>query len=370
MSDPENSSSLMPYQEEIIARHQRIDLTARSCDLPFVSGWETSHGIEYEHLKPLYSGQSVDTLDYTFMADDEQLVEKIRGFHKNIDEHFPDGSGIFVGAGSSPLLSSTMILLSQLGEKEICYVPPIYHAYYQLAKILRIAMTPIGEGLTAEGEERTSALLPGRRTVLLITDPSWISGRGYSTGFLEEIRAWQERTGSMVIVDGTFQYTKWDAMAPESSSLLIPHQTFRLVCPTKSLCVHGVRCAYLILPEALQEDLGWYYCKIVAATSQYDVRAASMLLDQLRSPSNNRALVSLVRKRYMKFREAGLIRDVVTEPACTYYSYGRLTIDLDRVIAMNGLYYELPYPDDIIRINLLSGPLADMMQTNAAADSQ
>ncbi|GAB1694970.1 aminotransferase class I/II-fold pyridoxal phosphate-dependent enzyme [Krasilnikovia sp. M28-CT-15] len=364
-------STLTPRQEQTLAAHQRIDLTARTSDLPFVSGWETSHGITYEHLKPLYADQLIDgghALDYTFMADDELLVEKIRGFHRTVDGHFPDASEIFLGAGSSPLLSSVMILLSQMGETEICYVPPIYHAYYQLAKIGRMRMTPIGEGLTLEGEQRTIPQLPDRRTVLLLTDPSWISGRAYSAAFHAEIRAWQERTGSTVIVDGTFQYTKWAAMAAEQSATLVPEQTIRLICPTKSLCVHGVRCAYLILPKTLQEDLGWYYCKLVAATSQYDVRAAHLLFDQLLSPNSNRALTALVSERYAGLTAAGIITDLVTEPQCTYYAWGRLGIGLDRVLFMNGSYFELPYPDDYLRINLLSAPLARLLDARSSLE--
>lgn len=357
-------STLTPHQEQILAAHHHIDVTARTGDLPFVSGWETTHSIVYEYLKPLYTEQpaAADPLDYSFMADDEPLVEKVRTFHQRVDGHFPEGSEIFVGAGSSSLLSSTMVLLSQQGETEVCYVPPIYHAYYQLAKILRMTMSPLGDGLTADGEERTISLLPNRRTILLLTDPSWISGRAYSARFHAEVRAWQERTGSLVIVDGTFQYTKWDAMGTELSSTLLPEQTIRLICPTKSLCVHGVRCAYLVLPRALQEDLGWYYCKLVAATSQYDIRAAHLLFDQLSSPDNNRALTDLVRQRYLDLTGAGLITDLITEPSCTYYGYGRLSVGFDRVLYMNGSHYELPYPDDLIRINLLSAPLARMLR--------
>jgi aspartate/methionine/tyrosine aminotransferase len=359
---------LSESQKVALKSHREIDVLARTSALPFISGWETTHNVTYEHLAPLQtSAPSMPRpFEYRFMADDELLTEKVREFHRRVDGDFPEAADIFIGAGSSPLLTSTMIFVSQAGEKDILYVPPTYHAYYQMAEILGMTMTPVGEGLTADGEAQIHEQLPDRTTTLLITDPSWISGRPFSAEFYRQLAQWQARTGSRVVVDGTFQYTRWAAMSAEHSSLLIPTQTFRLICPTKSLCVHGVRCAYLILPRADGEELGWLYCKVVAATSIFDIYAAHLMLDQLSSPRNNRDLVAAVQAQYAGLVNAGLVRERVAEPSCTYYVFGRPGFDASTVLSMNGSHFELPALSAYLRMNLLSPHLPELL---AAAGS-
>ncbi|RJO70838.1 hypothetical protein D5S18_26995 [Nocardia panacis] len=102
-------STLTADQESALAAHRRIDFDARTSDRPFVSGWETSHGVSYEHLAPLRAPltSGAQHLDYSFLADDEQLRDKVRDFRRKVDGHFPVDSEIFVGAGSSPPISST-----------------------------------------------------------------------------------------------------------------------------------------------------------------------------------------------------------------------------------------------------------------------
>jgi aspartate/methionine/tyrosine aminotransferase len=355
---------LTERQELLLKSHREIDLLARTSPRPFISGWETTHTIRYEHLAPLQDNSlAADRpFDYSFMADDESLDEKVREFHRHVDGGFPGEAAVFVGAGSSPLLTSLQMFLADSGEKELLYVPPVYHAYYQMAKILGLRMTPLGDGLTRDGEARVLEQLPGRRATLLITDPSWISGRSASAEFHRGLAGWQRATGSRVFVDGTFQYTKWAGMAAERSAALVPSQTFRLVCPTKSLCVHGVRCAYLILPAADVEDIGWLYCKLVAATSVFDIMAAHLMLDQLLSPANNRDLVAAVRRNYAELSERKLVLAPVAEPDCTYYVFGKPGFDDTAILSMNGNHFELPHLGDRIRINLLSPHLPALLE--------
>lgn len=71
-----------------------------------MSGWETSHDLEYSHVAD-GSRPAAPSSEYTFMADDEALHAKIRAFHLAVDGTFPPGSGVFAGAGSSPLLIGT-----------------------------------------------------------------------------------------------------------------------------------------------------------------------------------------------------------------------------------------------------------------------
>lgn len=59
-----------------------------------------------------------------------------------------------------------------------------------------------------------------------------------------------------MFVDGTFQYLGWAGQQPELTSMLAAEATMRLVCPTKTLAMHGCRFAYLIAPEQLAGEVG------------------------------------------------------------------------------------------------------------------
>ena len=175
--------------------------------------------------------------------------------------------------------------------------------------------------------------------------------------------------GSMVMGEGTFSYTGRVGMSGELASGPVPAQTIRFVCPTKSLCIHGVRFAYLIMPEELLEDLGWFYCKVVAATSRHDVQAAHLLIDQLSSQQNNRPLTDLAQARYRLLADSGLLGDVIADPTCTYYAFGRLRVDERDIVGMTPDYFELEYPGDMIRVNLLSSALDALVPALGAVRS-
>jgi aspartate/methionine/tyrosine aminotransferase len=350
---------LTDVQNRLLTDHRQIDTLARSSALPFLSGWTTAHPVEYEHIRPArLSGLAAGSLTtYDFMADDAALKEKIRQFHMTVDGGLPQESDIFLGAGSSPFISSMMILWSLLGSRNVFYVRPIYHAYYFMAQSLGMRMTGIGGNSLSADRESVFDDLPDEQIQLIVTDPSWISGRHLPEAFWERLGGWQARTGSLVLVDGTFQYTRWSEMTRELSSRLDPRRTFRLVCPTKSLCLHGIRFAYLILPHEYADDLAYVYCKLVASTSAFDVRAAHLLMDQLNSRTNNRDLVAYIRERYAALRER-LVIETVLEPDCSYYIFAKSSLSLPDIVSMNGRYFELSYPDDHIRLNILSPDLS------------
>jgi aspartate/methionine/tyrosine aminotransferase len=351
---------LTASQEDVVRAHKEIDFRARDGSVPFVSGWSTSHPVQYEHIaRPKRTPElSEYMLAYSFISDDDLLKQKICRFHEIVDGVPISPNHVFLGAGSSPLVSSTMVTLAGMKRKEIHYIKPVYHAYYYLAGVLGVRMTGIGDTLHENYEQDLLDRLPEGNSVLLITDPSWISGRALSDAFWDALAAWQRVTESLVVVDGTFQYTKWNGMTAEAASRLDLERTIRLVCPTKSLCVHGLRFSYLILPQELREDLGWAYCKLVAATSTADISTAHLLMDQLASAQNNRALTAYICAQYRKLVTAGVVRDVMMPPDCTYYVFGRPAFDTRDMIVMRGWHFEIPGADEWIRINLLSAHLS------------
>lgn len=362
---------LSDSQERLLLAHREIDVKSRKrSTTAFISGWETEHDIGYESLAAILAedGAVDDALAYTVVGEDDALRGKIRQFHGQVDGSFPRESGLTIGAGSSPLVCALMTMLSAMGETEVFYLKPVYHTYYYMAKVLGIRMTAIGQ-VMCERHESAALDLPKHKCVLLVTDPAWIAGYSLSQDFWSTVRDWQQKWDSLVVVDGTFQYTKWQSMAPELSTLLDPENTLRLVCPTKSLCAHGLRFAYVLSPSRLEEELGWVHTKFTGSSTKYDLVGAHLLMDQLMSAANNRDLVARVRSRYLALRDGGYIRSSVAEPDCTYYAFGAVSFDLVDALIMNRVHFELDYPDEYIRINLLSPFLADLPPGRRADDS-
>jgi aspartate/methionine/tyrosine aminotransferase len=331
-----------------------LDATCRQSKKPFVSGWYTNHPyygdlLALDDVEPLKEGFR----DYKFLSDDLELIAKIRTFHQTNDSHDYADDSIFVGAGSSPLMFSALVALKSLGFREILYAPPIYYTLYYFSDLLGIKLVSIGESPTGNSGQ-FSCQLPNNRSALIITDPSWISGKKITQASLESLADWQNRTKSFVFVDGTFQYLSWDRMRGEKSSELVENQTIRLVCPTKSLCVHGARFSYLLIPRKLREEIRYPYSNTSGAASVSDRIMAHRLMDQLLSSDNNRALANYVAKRYGAYLSKGILKSPVDSPDATYYVFGETSYDLDRVISMNSDFFEVPYPSNYIRLNLLA----------------
>jgi len=281
-------------QKNLLSLHRALDATCRESNKPFVSGWYTSHPyygdlLALDDVQPLKEGFR----DYKFLSDDSELIAKIKSFHLKNDTHAYSNDSIFVGAGSSPLMFSVLVALKNLGFRKILYAPPIYYTLYYFSSLLGVELVSIGNSPTGN-DGQFSCQMPNERSALIITDPSWISGKKITQETLASLAEWQEKTGSFVFVDGTFQYLSWDKMRGERSSELIEDQTIRLVCPTKSLCVHGARFSYLLIPEKLREEIRYPYSNTSGAASVSDRIMAHRLMDQLLSSDNNRALASYV----------------------------------------------------------------------------
>jgi hypothetical protein len=93
---------------------------------------------------------------------------------------------------------------------------------------------------------------------------------------------------------------------------------------------------------------------MVAASSIYDMTTAHFMMEQLCSRENNRELAAYIENTYHAIVEHELVKEPVVEPNSTYYCFGKTNFDLSKVIYMNGSYFELNYPDDFIRVNILS----------------
>jgi len=349
-----------PDQKKLLHLHRVLDDTCRKSNKPFVSGWYTKHPF-YEHLlldddlTPLLKGSR----DYKFLSDDSELNSKIRYFHEIHDAHIYTDESVFVGAGSSPLMLAALIALKTLEFKEVIYSPPIYYTLYYFCNLLGLGLTNIGESPIGKNGECECLSLSNEKSALIITDPSWISGKRLSENTIEKIANWQRDTSSFVFVDGTFQYLSWKRMECERTSRLIDEQCIRLVCPTKSLCVHGARFSYLLVPKNIREVIRYPYSNTTGAASVSDRVMAHRLMDQLLSDENNRRLAEYIEARYRALKAEGIIKSTVDTPDSTYYVFGETSYNLDEITTMNGDFFEIKYPENHIRVNLLC-PVIDI----------
>ena len=103
-------------------------------------------------------------------------------------------------------------------------------------------------------EENFRVNLPDKKTVLVFVDPLWFSGRRVPVAVVSDIASWQERTGSIIFVDGSFQYMPWDGNRSEATSKLDITKTIRMICPTKILAIHGYRMSYALMPNIGKKD--------------------------------------------------------------------------------------------------------------------
>lgn len=60
------------------------------------------------------------------------------------------------------------------------------------------------------------------RRAVWVTDPVWFAGRMVRRATVDAIARWHRATGSLVFVDGTFQYLQWGPGAPNGSRLSTP----------------------------------------------------------------------------------------------------------------------------------------------------
>ena len=161
----------------------------------------------------------------------------------------------------------------------------------------------------------TSALLPGvsaLRSVLLLSDPIWFAGRRLTESQIVAIAKWQKKTGSLVFVDGSFQYTQWDGTRREHTAMLDANLTFRLISPTKSLAIPAFRFAYLILPSQFHKQLLFLYESMMGGANFSDVAFARQALNVLADSPGNRPLTDFFNETYTQLIKNGFIQSGIT----------------------------------------------------------
>ncbi|MDT0442060.1 pyridoxal phosphate-dependent aminotransferase [Streptomyces johnsoniae] len=341
---------------EILRLHRWLDGTSRTGAADrFLSGWQTTHPYVGRYLgadrEVPRSPRALES--YSFLSDSGALTDAITRFHAKADGVVYEPNGVYVSCGSSPLLLGFFLALRELEVEEICYAPPVYYSCYYFARSLGIPMHRAGTDLLHD--ETAELHLPEAKSALILCDPIWVFGTTVHERQLERIARWQRRTGSFVLVDGTFQYARWDRSSREEpTSRLEQDLTFRIVCPTKSLAVHGTRFAYLLLPPAFREPVRYACANITGATGTANEHFALRIMDVLDSDESNDLLVRHIRTQRTELISRGIIRSEAAPPEAGYYTFARLDeASMRDAIVMDQRFFGLQGFQDHVRVNLL-----------------
>lgn len=338
----------------LLQKHRDLDYTCRHPgDRVFVSDWYCEHPFIERYLAPAMRTRLTrrQMVDYYFQNDTADLHRPISAFHERHDDVAYSPDEIFVGAGTSALLTAQMLMLWRAGIRKLFYVRPLYYTFYYIAELLGLELHPVNQAPLHEPGEVLA--LPKTDGWLIVCDPIWFMGKPIHPKHIETIRRWQGATGGCVLVDGAFQYMNWrEGRHAESTAHLLQDQTLRTVCPTKSVTAHGVRFSYVLAPSVMQEDLRYAYANSAGAGCVFDHEAGRQIMTVLNSRASNGALLRHIQAQYARCLEADVFRDPLGAEA-TYFAFVQPTGDLGKMIVMDQDFFDTTGFDGFVRFNLL-----------------
>jgi histidinol-phosphate/aromatic aminotransferase/cobyric acid decarboxylase-like protein len=323
----------------------------------FLSGWQCENPFVADFLTAVrLRAETIDHRKYVYFDDDEALVDRLRALHAARDGRDPQA--VLCGSGTTALLFALVTYLHARGIRTVHFIPPLYFTLHRAFGWYGIDARPVTDHHAFEpGFE---LMLPHEGThVLFLTDPVWYAGKAIAREVMQAIAAWQARTGSLVVIDGSLQYLHWE-IAPDTAALFDPTLTFRLVCPSKQLCVHGYRFSYLLLPRAVERDVAWTYSNIAGPTGADSLAFAREAVAALEAGDIPRKLVNMVTSRHRTLRAAKVLESVVS-PDAGYFVFERITVALPSGYKLvDGRYFQQHRFPGYAKINLLS-PALDLL---------
>jgi hypothetical protein len=165
---------------------------------------------------------------------------------------------------------------------------------------------------------------------------------------------WQQQTGSLVFVDGSFQYSGWQGQQVELSAQLDPQHTVLLVCPTKALASHGYRFSYATIPTSMRSVCTNIYSSIYGSSSVENVAFARIAPSLMEDGTITNGLMLLASDRHRSLRERKII-SAAWQPSCGYFIFEKISTELPaNMPLMDGSYFEQRRYPDHRRLNLLS----------------
>lgn len=338
---------IMPHHEKLEA--ERKNLQGRL----FLSDYHGGHPFLKKYLGELATSSPLQLADisrYAGLDEDMALRTKIAELHCSYDGVRYTPAEVVPSGGSSSLLCTFCIWLMLSGYTRLHYLPPVYYKFAYLFRQFHIEPVPVANRHAFQ--EGFDLHLPDERTVLILTDPIWYAGRPVPKQVLTTIREWQETTGSLVFVDGTFQYMHWDGTGAEASARLLAEQTLRLVSPTKYLGLHGYRCAYLLAPARYRNELAEMHLNLHGEVTVSD-RLFAHRVCEVMANSGNQALLGHIKRNYRRLLERRVVETHL--PVDTgFFLFAKVDAPPERFLALDQKFFELEGYPGYVRINLLN----------------
>lgn len=318
----------------------------------FLSGWQCDNLYASDFLSAVKErSKHIDYRKYQYFDEDVELSEKICSVHTSFDDVHPQA--VLCANGSTSLLYSFVTYLKKLGVNKVYYISPIYFTLHVAFELYGIKAISVSDKQSFE-KDFLFDLPEEHSSVLFLTDPIWYTGTKYSSQAINEIANWQKRTSSLVFVDGSLQYLPWDGVLNENTAMLDPAFTFRLVCPSKQLSVHGYRFSYMLLPVTHQRGMAWTYANIAGPASADSIVFAHEAITAMKNRKLPEALMQVVISRHAYLRKHKIIESEIC-PECGYFVFEKINVALpDGYSVMDGKYFDLKSYPNYMKINLLS----------------
>ena len=321
----------------------------------FVSDWNGEHPFAAQFLGELAGvpiGQLGALGTYSHMDEDPELADAIAELHaRRYGESSVTERNCVPGAGATSFLTTLLMYQFLDGIRDVAYLPPMYYNAAWWVRRLGFGVRRVAKDVDFSG--RAELRLPRSRCLLWLTDPVWFAGVPVREETVDAIAAWQRRTRSPVIIDGTFQYMGWTGVGAETTARLDRDLTFRLVCPTKALALHGFRFAYAIVPERHAMRFAELHGRLHGAAGLADRRFAHCAVRVLGSDDGALPLMRFAQGQYQHLMSSRAVTAAVP-PRTGYFLFARPAAPASRYTGMGiGCFGGTGYRG-FVRINLLS----------------
>lgn len=347
---------------ELAANNRLSETLHNEPNRTFVSDWNGENPFVRQFLDDFADvtiSRLGDLEKYSRMDSDSDLAAAVADLHvQRYGEPSVTPTRCVLGAGATGFLTTLLMYQYLNGARELAYLPPIHSGATWWIRKLGFVVRRVATDV--DFSPRGELTLPENRCVLWLTDPVWFAGVPIRMETLEAIAAWQRRTGSTIIVDGTFQYMSWDGAGSEATERLDPDLTFRLVCPTKALSLHGFRFAYAIVPEQHSAPFAELHGRLHGPAGLPDRRFAHRAVTTLRSGEGALPLLHLARGSYRELISRRAVTAAV-EPKGGYFLFGCPAVARERFMGMDiNCFGGTGYPG-FVRINLLNKAAIDCL---------
>ncbi len=325
-------------------------------DGDFLSGWQCSNPFVPEFLRKVtIRAGELDHTRYTYFDAHSGLVQSIVNHHAQLDGVRPEAA--LCGSGTTALLSTFGTYLRSIGVSRVYYLPPLYITLHTTLDRYGILTIPITAKQPYEPGYDHLELPEEAGAILLLTDPVWYAGTPVSREAIQRIAEWQRRVSATVFVDGTLQYLPWSGERSETTAALDVSATFRLVCPSKQLCVHGYRFSYMLVPAAHLRKLAWVYTNLFGPAPADSVAFAHEAMIAISQGTIPEQLMALASKRYGYLERIGAIQSDL-RPSCGYFVFSRIIAPLPPdYTQVDGTYFGQGEYTGYSKLNLLAPSL-------------